>query len=68
MTPQHANDDLAARRRRAVRTALVVGAIALLVYVGFILSGVLGSANASGTGHAAPECAQGKEERGNLCR
>ena len=35
------NDELAARRRRAVRTALWVGAIAVLIYVGFILSGVL---------------------------
>ncbi|MDL5367817.1 hypothetical protein QSH18_19605 [Xanthomonas sp. NCPPB 2654] len=35
-------DDLVLRRKRAVRTALVVGAIALLIYAGFILSGVLG--------------------------
>jgi hypothetical protein len=34
-------DDSAARRKRALRTALVVGGIALLIYVGFILSGVL---------------------------
>ncbi|MDY0980416.1 hypothetical protein [Stenotrophomonas sp. CFBP8994] len=34
--------DLAARRHRARRTALWVGAVAILVYVGFILSGVLG--------------------------
>ncbi|AOA70959.1 MAG: hypothetical protein K0S73_2709 [Stenotrophomonas rhizophila] len=34
--------DLAARRQRARRTALWVGAVAILVYVGFILSGVLG--------------------------
>lgn len=31
----------AARRRGAVKTALVVGAIALGIYVAFILSGVL---------------------------
>jgi|HigsolmetaGSP19D_1036257.scaffolds.fasta_scaffold158473_1 hypothetical protein len=30
------------QRRRARRTALWVGAVALLVYVGFILSGVIG--------------------------
>ncbi|MFT3763695.1 MAG: hypothetical protein QM761_14025 [Pseudoxanthomonas sp.] len=36
-------DELAARRKRAARTALLFGAIALLVYVGFILSGVLAS-------------------------
>ncbi|MGB3393904.1 MAG: hypothetical protein WA956_10195 [Stenotrophomonas sp.] len=34
-------DDLALRRRRSRRTALVVGLVAVLVYVGFILSGVL---------------------------
>jgi len=42
MTAQPPLDDLALRRKRAVRTALVVGAIALLIYAGFILSGVLG--------------------------
>ncbi|MBH1635574.1 hypothetical protein I5U65_10560 [Stenotrophomonas maltophilia] len=30
------------QRRRAWRTAMWVGAIAVLVYVGFILSGVIG--------------------------
>ena len=34
-------DDLAARRKRAVRTALVAGGIALLIYAGFILSGIV---------------------------
>jgi hypothetical protein len=34
--------DARARRRGAVRTALVVGAIAVLIYVGFILLGVFG--------------------------
>jgi hypothetical protein len=34
-------DDFAVRRKRAVRTALVVGAIAALIYIGFILSGVV---------------------------
>ncbi|MGH8026137.1 MAG: hypothetical protein ACREO0_05340 [Pseudoxanthomonas sp.] len=33
--------DLAARRKRAVRTALLMGGLALLVYVAFILSGVV---------------------------
>ncbi|UYB52825.1 MULTISPECIES: hypothetical protein [Xanthomonas] len=42
MTAQPPLDDLALRRKRAVRTALVVGAVALLIYAGFILSGVLG--------------------------
>lgn len=33
---------LALQRRRAHRTAWAVGVVALLVYAGFILSGVLG--------------------------
>ena len=33
---------VAANRRRARRTALVIGAVALAIYVLFILSGVLG--------------------------
>jgi hypothetical protein len=33
---------VAAQRRRAVRTALVLAVVAALVYVGFILSGVMG--------------------------
>ncbi len=40
-TPPVAGDDLALRRKRAVRTALVMGGLALLVYVAFILSGVV---------------------------
>lgn len=35
--------DVAARRKGAVRTALVVGAIAVAVYVAFILAGVIGT-------------------------
>ncbi len=31
-----------ANRRRARRTALVIGAIAVAIYVAFILSGVIG--------------------------
>ncbi len=42
MTAQTPLDEMALRRKRAVRTALVVGAVALLIYAGFILSGVLG--------------------------
>ena len=34
--------DLAVRPQRARRTALWVGAVAIAVYVGFILTGVLG--------------------------
>ena len=34
-------DEFAARRKRAVRTALVTGGIALLIYLGFILSGIV---------------------------
>ncbi|WP_272929827.1 hypothetical protein [Xanthomonas graminis] len=42
MTTQTPLDDLALRRKRAVRTALLIGAIAVLIYACFILSGVLG--------------------------
>ncbi|ELQ01114.1 MULTISPECIES: hypothetical protein [Xanthomonas translucens group] len=42
MTAQTPLDDLALRRKRAVRTALLIGAIAVLIYAGFILSGILG--------------------------
>jgi len=38
MDPRQAD----ARRPAAVRTAVLVGAIALAIYVGFILMGVLG--------------------------
>lgn len=34
-------DELALRRRRSRRTALVVGLLAVAIYAGFILSGVL---------------------------
>ena len=35
------NQDIAKRRKGVVRTALVLGVVALAIYVGFILSGVL---------------------------
>ena len=43
MTPptHHNQDDTARRRKGVVRTLLVLGAVALAVYVAFILSGVL---------------------------
>lgn len=41
--PRMTAADAAARRRGAVRTALVVAAIAAAIYVGFIMMGVLGS-------------------------
>lgn len=34
--------EIALRRKRAARTAVVVGAIAIGIYVAFILSGVIG--------------------------
>jgi hypothetical protein len=40
--PPRNDDELALRRKRAVRTAAVVGAIAVAIYVVFILSGVAG--------------------------
>ena len=39
--PNRPIEDLDARRRRALRTALVMGAVAVLVYAAFLLSGVL---------------------------
>lgn len=42
-TPRDADPGVAARRKAAVRTALVTGAIAVAIYVAFLLSGVLGS-------------------------
>ena len=42
--PTDHNQDNARRRKAVVRTAWIVGAIALVIYVAFILSGVLGSA------------------------
>ncbi|WP_305806304.1 hypothetical protein [Stenotrophomonas sp. YIM B06876] len=40
--PQPPLEDLLQRRRRSRRTALVMAVIAVAIYVGFILSGVLG--------------------------
>lgn len=37
------NDTLQARRKRAVRTALVLAAVAVLVFTAFMLTGILGS-------------------------
>ena len=42
-TPAPRHDEIAARRQRARRTALLIGAIAVAVYVGFLLMGILGS-------------------------
>ena len=39
-SPTH-NQDSAQRPKGVVRTALVLGVVALAIYVGFILSGVL---------------------------
>jgi hypothetical protein len=36
-------DDMQARRNRAVKTAWVLAVIAALIFIAFILSGVLGS-------------------------
>ena len=40
-SPTHNQDQAARRRKGVVRTAWVVGAIAVAIYVAFILSGVL---------------------------
>ncbi len=42
--PTGHNQDTAQRRKGVARTAWVVGAIALAIYLAFILSGVLGAA------------------------
>ena len=42
-TPPRPVDDLAVRRKRAARTALIAGGIAVLIYVAFIASGVFGA-------------------------
>jgi len=38
---QHDPEEIAARRRQALKTAWLLAAVALLVFLGFILSGVL---------------------------
>ena len=43
MTLPPTDDEQAQRRKRAVRTALVLGIVAVAVYEAFILSGVLAS-------------------------
>ncbi len=40
--PDRPDEELTQRRRRAVRTALLFGGIALAVYIAFIASGVIG--------------------------
>ncbi|HEY4530148.1 MAG TPA: hypothetical protein VIG97_07450 [Luteimonas sp.] len=40
---QHEPGRVAAQRRRVVRMALILGAVALVIYIAFILSGVLAS-------------------------
>jgi len=42
MSPTTPDDDTALRRRRAVRTAALVGGIAVAIYVAFLLSGMIG--------------------------
>ena len=42
MTPNN-HDEVALRRSRVRRTALVFAVIVIVIYVGFILSGVLAS-------------------------
>ncbi|MDQ3511445.1 MAG: hypothetical protein M3414_07145 [Pseudomonadota bacterium] len=39
---QPTNDEIAARRKRALGTALWIGAVAVAVYVAFLLMGILG--------------------------
>lgn len=39
----HNQDEAVRRRKGVVRTAVVLGVVALAIYVAFILSGVLGA-------------------------
>ncbi len=39
--PDRATEDALRRRKSVVRTALVVGGLAVVIYIAFILSGVL---------------------------
>ena len=41
--PDPRQDEIAARRKRARRTALLVGGIAMAVYIVFLLMGILGA-------------------------
>lgn len=41
--PDPRQDEIATRRKRARRTALLIGVIAVAVYVGFLLMGILGA-------------------------
>ena len=41
--PEPRHDEIAARRKRARRTALLIGGIAVAVYIGFLLMGILGA-------------------------
>ena len=43
MTQPMSSDEMQQRQARAKRTALIVGGIALAVYVAFMLSGVFGA-------------------------
>jgi len=40
-SPDHSAENAAHRRKSVVRTALVVGGLAVAIYIAFILSGVL---------------------------
>src|SRR3546814_18546184 len=56
-SPDHPSDEQAARPAGVRRTALIVAAIAVLVYLGFILSGVLAT-SACRTQRATPPTAK----------
>ena len=40
MQPQASNDEIAARRAKARRTAMILGLVALAFYIGFIVMSV----------------------------
>ncbi|WP_376695477.1 hypothetical protein [Wenzhouxiangella sp. EGI_FJ10305] len=41
MSDQHDPEGIRAKRRRAIRTALVLAAVVSMIYLGFIFRGVL---------------------------
>jgi len=41
-SPPHDNSDIAYRRQRAVTTAKIIAAVAVVIYIGFIITGIYG--------------------------
>jgi len=41
-SPAHDPSEIARRRQRAVKTAKLIAAVAVVIYIGFILTGIYG--------------------------